>query len=147
MGSCCNSCACGPSSYITVPAGKRKHDDAVCAHVAQLAKAVYSSLDFLVHELTSHFGETHAVMEPFAIATRRQLSAMHPVRATLSQRACLPLHPACRCGECHWHEVLCTAEAPSATVHMPPGRPAPCSGVPVCQRPTAHAPSTCCPES
>ena len=54
----------------------------LCDHVAQLAKAVYSSLDFLVHELVSHFARTHAVMEPFAIATRRQLSAMHPVRTT-----------------------------------------------------------------
>ena len=44
-----------------------------------MAKAVFSSLDFAVHELASHFGETHAVMEPFAIATRRQLSSMHPV--------------------------------------------------------------------
>ncbi|KAK9915325.1 hypothetical protein WJX75_007630 [Coccomyxa subellipsoidea] len=47
--------------------------------VWQLAKAVYSTLDSASHQLVSHFGETHAVMEPFAIATRRQLSAMHPV--------------------------------------------------------------------
>ncbi|EIE19399.1 Lipoxigenase, partial [Coccomyxa subellipsoidea C-169] len=47
--------------------------------VWQLAKAVYSTLDAASHQLVSHFGETHAVMEPFAIATRRQLSAMHPV--------------------------------------------------------------------
>ncbi|CAL8468388.1 g7928 [Coccomyxa elongata] len=47
--------------------------------VWQLAKAVYSTLDSAVHQLVSHFGETHAVMEPFAIATRRQLSALHPV--------------------------------------------------------------------
>ena len=44
----------------------------------QLAKAIFSTLDAAVHQLVSHFGETHAVMEPFAIATRRQLSAMHP---------------------------------------------------------------------
>jgi hypothetical protein len=52
-----------------------------CAVGMQLAKAVYSTLDSASHQLVSHFGETHAVMEPFAIATRRQLSAMHPVRA------------------------------------------------------------------
>ncbi len=51
-----------------------------CAVMLQLAKAVYSTLDAASHQLVSHFGETHAVMEPFAIATRRQLSAMHPVR-------------------------------------------------------------------
>ena len=44
----------------------------------QLAKAVYSTLDSAVHQLVAHFGETHAVMEPFAIAARRQLSALHP---------------------------------------------------------------------
>ena len=53
---------------------------------AQVAKAVYSSLDLAVHQLASHFGETHAVMEPFAIATRRQLSSMHPVSAPPASR-------------------------------------------------------------
>lgn len=47
--------------------------------VWELAKAVYSTLDAAVHQVVSHFGETHATMEPFAIATRRQLSALHPV--------------------------------------------------------------------
>ena len=49
----------------------------------QLAKAVYSTLDSAVHQLVAHFGETHAVMEPFAIATRRQLSALHPASPLL----------------------------------------------------------------
>ena len=48
----------------------------------QIAKAAYSTLDSAVHQLISHFGETHAVMEPFAIATRRQLSALHPVSSS-----------------------------------------------------------------
>ena len=59
----------------------------------QLAKAVYSTLDAAVHQLVSHFGETHAVMEPFAIATRRQLSAMHP--------ASPPCHPHVTCQLAH----------------------------------------------
>ena len=50
----------------------------------QLAKAVYSTLDSAVHQLVAHFGETHAVMEPFAIAARRQLSALHPASPLLS---------------------------------------------------------------
>lgn len=45
----------------------------------QVAKAVHSSLDFAVHQLVSHFLQCHACMESFCIATRRQLSAMHPV--------------------------------------------------------------------
>lgn len=47
----------------------------------QLVKAVYSSLDSVVHQLVCHFDRTHVAMEPFAIATRRQLSALHPVSA------------------------------------------------------------------
>ena len=74
---------------------KHRHDHVVCDHVAQLAKAVYSSLDFLVHELVSHFAQTHAVMEPFAIATRRQLSAMHPVRAKTHTKKGLPVRAPC----------------------------------------------------
>lgn len=73
---------------------KHKRQHLVCTCVAQLAKAVYSSLDFLVHELVSHFARTHSVMEPFAIATRRQLSAMHPVRATPVSKG-LPAHAPC----------------------------------------------------
>lgn len=49
---------------------------AVCT--LQLAKAVYSSVDSVVHQVISHWLKTHATMEPFAIASRRQLSAMHP---------------------------------------------------------------------
>ena len=48
----------------------------VCA--LQLAKAVYSSVDSMVHQMISHWLKTHATIEPFAIAARRQLSAMHP---------------------------------------------------------------------
>ena len=54
---------------------------AMCA--LQLAKAVYSSLDSAVHQLISHWLKTHATMEPFAIATRRQLSTMHPASSFL----------------------------------------------------------------
>ena len=72
--------------------GKRSSLSALCERVAQLAKAVYSSLDFLVHELVSHFARTHAVEEPFLIATRRQLSAMHPVGAPPMPRSPVCMH-------------------------------------------------------
>jgi hypothetical protein len=44
-----------------------------------LAKTVFNSIDSSVHQLYSHFVRTHASVEPYLIATRRQLSAMHPV--------------------------------------------------------------------
>ena len=61
-----------------------------CIFLLQLAKAVYSSLDAAVHQVVSHFGETHATMEPFAIATRRQLSALHPVKSLYHLQDCIP---------------------------------------------------------
>ncbi len=45
----------------------------------RLAKAIFRSLDTSVHQLISHWLRSHACMEPFAIALRRQLSTMHPV--------------------------------------------------------------------
>ena len=69
--------------YASVPAAHMQASTSIrisTEHLLplQLAKAVFSTLDAAVHQLVSHFGDTHAVMEPFAIATRRQLSAMHP---------------------------------------------------------------------
>ncbi|KAH7440315.1 hypothetical protein KP509_04G101300 [Ceratopteris richardii] len=48
-----------------------------------LAKIHVNINDFNVHELVSHWLRTHAVIEPFTIATRRQLSAMHPLHVLL----------------------------------------------------------------
>ncbi|KAH7439970.1 hypothetical protein KP509_04G085100 [Ceratopteris richardii] len=44
-----------------------------------LAKIHVNINDSGVHQLVSHWLRTHAVIEPFIIATRRQLSAMHPI--------------------------------------------------------------------
>eukprot|EP00245_Coleochaete_scutata_P002442 TRINITY_DN1320_c0_g5_i1.p1 TRINITY_DN1320_c0_g5~~TRINITY_DN1320_c0_g5_i1.p1 ORF type:complete len:954 (-),score=179.98 TRINITY_DN1320_c0_g5_i1:764-3625(-) len=44
-----------------------------------IVKAVFASIDSGFHQLYSHFTRTHGCLEPALIATRRHISAMHPV--------------------------------------------------------------------
>ncbi|GKU85901.1 hypothetical protein SLEP1_g503 [Rubroshorea leprosula] len=49
----------------------------------QLAKAHVAANDSVYHQLINHWLHTHMVAEPFIIATRRQLSVMHPIHRLL----------------------------------------------------------------
>ncbi|XP_031124547.1 lipoxygenase 6, chloroplastic isoform X2 [Ipomoea triloba] len=56
------------------------HDsDATSYWIWKQAKAHVCSNDAGVHQLVNHWLRTHASMEPYIIATQRQLSSMHPI--------------------------------------------------------------------
>ncbi|CAN1784047.1 Linoleate 9S-lipoxygenase 1 [Linum perenne] len=69
--------------YTPPPAGHQESNPTLEDSIWQLAKAYVAVNDSGYHELVTHWLHTHAVIEPFILATNRQLSVVHPIHKLL----------------------------------------------------------------
>ena len=75
---------CGQNPEETPVISPPSQDDSASAKWAWLiAKTIVQIADANHHELISHLGLTHLLIEPFAIATKRQLASAHPLNILL----------------------------------------------------------------
>uniref|UniRef100_S4RWR4 Zgc:152891 n=1 Tax=Petromyzon marinus TaxID=7757 RepID=S4RWR4_PETMA len=74
------------------------------AHDWMLAKMWVRSMDFQIHEISTHLLKTHLLAEVFTMATLRQLSTMHPVHKNVVTPFLVNLYPN-TFPQCHVHTV------------------------------------------
>nr|KYP53538.1 hypothetical protein KK1_024430 [Cajanus cajan] len=74
----------GPSPHLEINRVFLPAKQGTQAALWQLAKAHVLANDAVYHQLISHWLYTHAVVEPFIIATKRRLSVMHPIHRLLN---------------------------------------------------------------
>ncbi|KAL9303445.1 hypothetical protein ACSQ67_020708 [Phaseolus vulgaris] len=74
----------GPSPHLEIHRVFLPAKQGTQAALWQLAKTHVLANDAVYHQLISHWLCTHAVVEPFIIATKRRLSVMHPIHRLLN---------------------------------------------------------------
>ncbi|CAN0897124.1 Linoleate 9S-lipoxygenase 1 [Linum grandiflorum] len=71
------------NKVYTPPPADHHQEGSLQDSIWQLAKAYVAVNDSGYHELVTHWLNTHAVIEPFILATNRQLSVLHPIHKLL----------------------------------------------------------------